>query len=209
MIFRWRTPVFFYLLSICLPVFGLVNKSFAQTRPSAEQVALEKKLIEGEKYTFLGDWEKAEPIFREILEEDVQNSAACYQLSRTLLATGKTSDALIYIKKAIRIEPTNEWYLLMEADIHEKIGDLYSAMNVYEGLIKLQPKKVQYYEMLISFCKKTKENARLLATLDAYERLVGVSESITRNRFETLDEMKRTDEACRAINKLTSCSQII
>jgi cytochrome c-type biogenesis protein CcmH/NrfG len=66
---------------------------------------------------------KQNPSFAAILEQDVQNSAACYQLSRTLLATGKTSDALIYIKKAIRIEPNNEWYLLMEADIHEKIGD--------------------------------------------------------------------------------------
>lgn len=179
--------------------------AFAQpaSRPLAEEVTLEKKIIEGEKYTFLGDWEKAEPIFRSILEEDVQNSAACYQLSRTLLATGKTADALIYIKKAIRIEPNNEWYMLMQADIHEKIGDLYAVMDVYEQLIRLQPKKVQYYEMLIGFSKKTKDNDRLLRTLDAYEKLVGVSESITRNRFETLDAMGRTSEALAAIDRLT------
>jgi len=183
--------------------FAVFGYSQVKQRPDAEEVTIEKKLIEGEKYTYLGDWEKAEPIFRGILEDDVQNSAACYQLSRTLLATGKTSDALIYIKKAIRIEPNNEWYLLMEADIHEKIGDLYSVMDVYEQLIQLQPKKVQYYEMLIGFCKKTKENERLLKTLDAYEKLVGVSESITRNRFETLDALGRTTEALAAINRLT------
>jgi tetratricopeptide (TPR) repeat protein len=65
----------------------------------------------------------------------------------------------------------------MEADIHEKIGDFYSVMDVYEQLIKLQPKKAQYYEMLIGVCKKTKENERLLRALDAYEQLFGVSES--------------------------------
>jgi tetratricopeptide (TPR) repeat protein len=173
------------------------------SRPPAQEVTLEKKIIEGEKYTYLGDWEKAEPIFRSILEEDVQNSAACYQLSRTLLATGKTADALLFIKKAIRIEPNNEWYLLMQADIHEKIGDFYAVMDVYEQLIKLQPKKVQYYEMLIGFCKKTKDNDRLLRTLDSYEKLVGVSESITRNRFETLDAMGKTNEALTAIDRLT------
>jgi len=184
-------------------VIGDVTLGLAQSRPQSEEVLIEKKIIEGEKYTYLGDWEKAEPIFRGILEQDVQNSAACYQLSRTLLATGKTADALIYIKKAIRIEPNNEWYLLMEADIHEKIGDLYAVMEVYEKLIQLQPKKAQYYEMLIGFCKKTKENERLLKTLDGYEKLVGVSESITRNRFETLDAMGRTTEALAAINRLT------
>jgi tetratricopeptide (TPR) repeat protein len=192
------------LMALMVMGFMTIGFSQAKPRPSSEEVSIEKKLIEGEKYTYLGDWEKAEPIFRGILEDDVQNSAACYQLSRTLLATGKTSDALIYIKKAIRIEPDNEWYLLMEADIHEKIGDLYSVMDVYEQLIQLQPKKAQYYEMLISFCKKTKENERLLKTLDEYEKLVGVSESITRNRFETLDALGRTTEALAAINRLTT-----
>lgn len=182
---------------------GQVAIAQPPARPSSEEVLIEKKLIEGEKYTYLSDWEKAEPIFRAILQEDVQNSAACYQLSRTLLATGKNADALIYIKKAIRIEPNNEWYLLMEADIHEKIGDLYAVMDLYEQLIRLQPKKVQYYEMLIGFCKKTKDNERLLRTLDAYESLVGVSESITRNRFETLDAMGKTGEALNAIDRLT------
>ena len=191
------------LVLTALIAMGFMTLGFSQARPSSEVVLIEKKIIEGEKYTYLGDWEKAEPIFRAILEQDVQNSAACYQLSRTLLATGKTSDALIYIKKAIRIEPNNEWYLLMEADIHEKIGDLYSVMDVYEQLIRLQPKKAQYYEMLIGFCKKTKENERLLRALDAYEQLVGVSESITRNRFETLDALGRTTEALAAIDRLT------
>ncbi len=175
----------------------------AQGRPTAEEVTIEKKLIEGEKYTFLGEWEKAEPIYRAILEEDVQNSAACYQLSRTLMALGKSADALDYIRKAVRIEPDNEWYLLMEADIHEKIGDLASTMDVYDRLILLKPKKPQYYEMLIGLCKRTGSSDRLLRTLDRYETLVGVSESITRTRFETLDGLGRTQEAMASIHRLT------
>jgi tetratricopeptide (TPR) repeat protein len=191
---------------IIIALFSLVGGSqqlIAQTRPTSEQVAIEKKLIEGEKYTFLGEWEKAEPIFRSILEEDVQNSAACYQLSRTLLATGKSTDALSYIRKAIRIEPDNEWYLIMEGDIHEKIGDLHAMMDIYDRLIALQPKKPQYYEMQISLCKRTASPLRLLATLDKYESLMGISESITRNRFETLDVLGRTEEAMQAIHRLT------
>lgn len=186
-----------------LPVLAVTNQLHAQTRPTSEQVAIEKKLIEGEKYTFLGEWEKAEPIFRSILEEDVQNSAACYQLSRTLLATGKSTDALSYIRKAIRIEPDNEWYLIMEGDIHEKIGDLHAMMDIYDRLIALQPKKPQYYEMQISLCKRTGSPLRLLATLDKYEALFGISESITRNRFETLDALDRKEEAMQAIHRLT------
>jgi tetratricopeptide (TPR) repeat protein len=196
-------PVCIFLLAGIMPcpysgtIFGQA------TRPTQQQVAIERKLIEGETYTFLGDWEKAEPIFRSILEEDVQNTAACYQLSRTLLATGRSADALVYIRKAIRIEPENEWYQLMEADIHEKTGDLHSTLDVYERLVRLYPERPQYYEMLIGLCKRTGEPLRLLATLDKYEEVIGISESITRNRFETLDGLGRKEEAMMAIHRLT------
>jgi tetratricopeptide (TPR) repeat protein len=89
-------------------------------RPSMEQVTIETKLIDGTKYALLGEWDKAEAAYRTILDEDPQNSAACYELSRTLEATGKYAEALTYIRKAIRIEPDNEWYLLMEADMMRK-----------------------------------------------------------------------------------------
>ncbi len=175
----------------------------SQTRPTSEQVNIERKLIDGKKYTILGEWDKAEALFRAVLSEDVQNSVACYELSRTLSASGKESEALTYIQKAIRIDPENEWYLLMEADIHEKAGDLHATMAMYDRLIALKPDKGYFYEMQISFCKKTGEQERLLKLLDSYEELRGVNETITRTRFETLDAMGRTDEALAALQKLT------
>ncbi len=151
----------------------------------------------------LGEYDKAEALFRAVLAEDVQNSVACYELSRTLSASGRESEALTYIQKAIRIDPENEWYLLMEADIHEKTGDLHATMAMYDRLIALKPDKGYFYEMQISFCKKTGEQERLLKLLDGYEELRGVNEAITRTRFETLDAMGRTDEALAALKKLT------
>lgn len=195
-------PFLMYTTTMVLLHSGMA-KINAQTRPSAQQVSIEKKLIEGKKYTLLGDWDKAEAIFKAILDEDVQNSVACYELSRTLSAAGKSADALTYIRKAIRIEPENEWYLLMEADIHEKAGDLHATMEMYDRLIILRPKKSHYYEMQIQFCKRTGESERLLTLLNRYESWQGVTESITRTRFETLDALGRKDEALAAIHKLT------
>jgi tetratricopeptide (TPR) repeat protein len=119
------------------------------------------------------------------------------------LLLGKDSEALTYIQKAIRIDPDNEWYLLMEADIHEKTGDLFATMEIYDRLIALRPDKGYFYEMQISFCKKTGEQERLLKLLDKYEELRGVNEAITRTRFETLDAMGRKAEALAALNELT------
>ena len=200
-VLQFRTISVFMLTWVMLCSTSIIL--FGQTRPSSEQVAIERKLIDGKKYTILGEWDKAEALFRAVLSEDVQNSVACYELSRTLSASGKDSEALTYIQKAIRIDPENEWYLLMEADIHEKTGDLHATMALYDRLIALRPDKGYFYEMQISLCKKTGEQERLLKVLDGYEELRGVNESITRTRFETLDAMGRTGEALAALQKLT------
>jgi tetratricopeptide (TPR) repeat protein len=189
--------------------FLVSSVSAQKVRPTSQQVAIEKKLIEGKKYTMFGDWEKAEATYRSILEEDPQNSAVNYELSRTLAAQGKLSEALTYVKKAIRLEPENEWYLLMESDIYEKTPDLYAAMDVYDQLLQLKPDRPQYYAMMISFCKKTDEKERLLKILDQYESLTGVTETITRTRFETLDAMGKSEDALGAINKLIDAFPMI
>ncbi len=202
--FILRLPTLLVVLVLAGMMLICPSDLLSQTsRPTSSQVTIEKKLIDGKKYILLGDWEKAEALFRAILEEDVQNSAACYELSRTLAATGDYSNAISFIHKAIRIEPDNEWYLLMEADIREKSGDLFATMEMYDRLMALRPEKAHYYEMQISLCKKTGDQERLLKVLDKYESARGLTESITRNRFEILDAMGRNDEALAALNKLT------
>ncbi len=198
-------PSFKFFPALVLGLFlTLINTSLkSQSRPSLQEVNIEKKIIEGKKYQLLGDHEKAETIFRSILTEEVNNTTAYYELSRTLAATDQLQDALVYIRKAIRLEPDNEWYLLMEADIHEKISDVYSAMDIYDKLNILRPDRHHYYEMLINFCKKTGERERLLVALDKYEKITGINEGITKTRFETLDALGRTNEALAAIHRLT------
>lgn len=76
-------------------------------------------------------------------------------------------------------------------------------MNIYDQLIILRPDRSHYHEMLISFSKRTGEKERLLSALDKYEKVIGINGSITRSRFETLDEMGRTADALAAIHRLT------
>lgn len=194
-----KVLTFLALAALLLPS----SIAWGQTRPSQQEVNLEKKMIDGKKYQLLGDLDKAETIFKAVINEDVNNTAAYYELSRTQAAKGLLQEALTNIRKANRLEPGNEWYLLMEADVHEKITDLYSAMDIYDKLIELRPDRSHYYELQIGFAKKTNQFERLLNVLDKYEKITGINESITRTRFETLDALGRTDEALASIHRLT------
>lgn len=193
----------YWVLMISVLQLVCFEKAISQSRPTSEQVSIEKKLIEGKKFMLLGDWDKAEALFQAILNEDVLNSAASYELSRTYTAKGNFPEAITYIHKAIRIEPDNEWYLLMEADIQEKSGDIFATMEMYDRLIALRPYQPHYYEMQISLCKKTGEDERLLNLLEQYEEVIGLTESIARTRFETLDKLNRYDEASISLDELT------
>lgn len=173
-------------------------------RPSTEQVTVERRLIEGKKYELLSDWAKAEAAYRAILDQDPLNSVASYELSRTLTAADRPKEALTYAQKAVKLEPDNEWYLLMEADIHEKIGDMYAAMEVYERLIRLRPEQPHFYEVLIDISRRAGDAERMLRTLDSYELRTGITESVSRLRFETLDELGRTAEALGSLEKLSA-----
>lgn len=175
-----------------------------QERPSAKELSIEKRLIDGKKYILLADWEKAEAMFRAILDEDVQNAAACYELSRTLAATGRHDEALTFIRKAARIEPDNEWYLLMEADIHERRGDIHATMEMYEKLMQLKPDKSHYYEVQIDFGKRIGDHERVLRVLDVYEANFGISPSSARTRFEVLDGLGRSQEALSTLTRLAA-----
>jgi tetratricopeptide (TPR) repeat protein len=76
-------------------------------------------------------------------------------------------------------------------------------MVMYDRLIALKPDQPHYYEMQISLCKKTGDDDRLLIILDQYEDLIGLTESIARTRFETLDRLGRYDEASATLDALT------
>jgi len=184
--------------AICLATVSL----WAQ-RPTADQLTVERRLIEGKKYELLSDWDKAAAAYRAILDQDPLNGVACYELARTLTAAGKPKEALEYIRKAVRLEPDNEWYHLMEADIHEQIGDLYSAMEVYDRLIALRPDQPHFYEVLIDLCRRTNNQERMLSVLEEYQVITGVTESVSRLRFEVLDDLGRSGEALAVLEQLS------
>lgn len=196
-------PCFLSFL-VCLAWIPLQSLYSQSSRPQSDEVLIEKRLIEGKKYVLLSDWDKAEAAYKAIIEKDVSNATAYYELSRTLFATKRYTDALTNIRKAVKIDPQNEWYLLMEADILESTGDVPGAMNVYEKLISLKPLQPHFYEVLIDHCRRFNDYERLIRVLTDFQKITGVTEATSRLKFETLEQLGREEDAMAALEELVN-----
>ena len=121
------------LVALCLWQMGL-----AQGIYSEEDITEQGLFIQANQYKLLSKYDKAEEIYKKIIESDPVNSAAYYDLARVQLSQENTDGALKSIKRATTLSPENVWYLLARADIEEHAEDCVSTAESLVQVIKLQ-----------------------------------------------------------------------
>ena len=62
---------------------------------------------------------------------DATVSAAHYELARIYGNLEENESAMHYAKLAVKHSPENEWYQMLLADMHQKIGDDEAAAKVF------------------------------------------------------------------------------
>lgn len=87
----------------------------------------------------LRDWSAAEHSFRKALELQPKNLAACMDLSRVFLATGKDDQALAQVDRALTQQPELTDALMLKAQMLEKQNDLAGAAKLLQQILAAQP----------------------------------------------------------------------
>ena len=104
--------------------------------------------FEGLKHKSLYNYDKAKEYYLDCIDLNKQESAAYYELALIFLYENSLDQSLFYIKQAVNINPKNESYLLIKAEVLQKQGKYTEASSVYENLITKKPEKIAYYEGL-------------------------------------------------------------
>ena len=169
-----------------LTLFILFNSTtWAQVteRYSEEEVYLQKLYLEANRERILGNYSKAQELFKEVLLKDPTNHAAAFELARAYNEEEATDDALKYAKKAVELDPSNIWYQQLLADVSQKAGDDKAAASIFELLAKQEPLNEYYYDRWAYYLVRANEPVKAIEVYNQLESRVGVNEELSQRKY--------------------------
>lgn len=158
--------------------------------------------FDASKQKMLGNFEEAALLYHDCIKIDSRNAAAYYELGNLILATEQVEDALPFALRAMELDPSNEWYALFAANIHQNLDDFTSAAQIYEQLTKQFPSKIEYqYELGTAylFLNKLEE---AIAAYDRIEERIGVTEDMSVQKEKIYLQLDRLDDAVKEVENL-------
>ena len=192
-----KTPVIsFFLVLLSLPILA--------QRVSEQEIGIQKLFIEANGERLLGNFDKAIPLFEEVLKKDKTNHAAAYELARIYTATNKNDEAIKSLKKAMANAPENVWYQQFLADVYEKTGQFEEAADLYAQLVKTYPSNDSYYFKWAFYLVKDNEIDRAIKAYDALEKQKGINEETIRRKHALYLGSGENKKAGKELQKLVN-----
>lgn len=181
---KLHTKLLFWCLLI-LPIAGFAQVDFNKTPDDGLGDTSEDKFqqlfFEGLKQKGIENYDKAAIAFQKCLDMDNTKSVLYFELGKSynqLKNFGAAEDAL---KKAVDMEPSNEWYLDALCQVYLQQGNQKQALKTIEQLVKYHP---QYREDLAAMYVQTKNYKDALKLLDNLDEEFGFTPDRDRLRNE-------------------------
>ncbi len=181
------------------------RKKKKETGPSYEENRkITELFFDASKQKMLGNYEEAAALYHECLKIYPKHAASYYELGNLLTTSQQVAEALPFAKRALELDPDNEWYALFTAEILINLNDFELAAKIYERLVEQHPDKVEYlYELATTYLYMNKAEK----AIDAYNRIeqqLGVSEEISVQKEKIYLQLDRLDDAVKELEALIS-----
>jgi len=151
----------------------------------------------------LGNYDKAMELFRKCLVIDPASPAVNFEISKIWDYNKRSDSSLIYIRKAVKGDPSNIWYGNYYAQNLVEMGKSKDAIKEYQDLIKTNPAITDLYYKLALSQLQAEEYKEAIETYNTLEQKQGgVDEDITMSKVEILEKIKEYAQAEEEIQKL-------
>ena len=140
-----------------------------------------------------GNGDKAAAVFRSALASDSDNPVALYGAGAAAHLQGRESDALVFLKKAVQVEPRLIQASALLGDIAYHQGDLTFAIKTYENALAQSPANAYLRERLAAWRSEATVHNNLEAFKDdrftilfsgpANQKLAARATTVLRNAF--------------------------
>jgi tetratricopeptide (TPR) repeat protein len=170
--------------------------------PDKQRIEFERLFFDASREKILGNYSQAEGLLIQALHVNPNSAAATYELATIYEYRNNKKQALIYSKKAAQMDPTNIWYQLLYVDCLKDSKQMGEAISVYQKLIKENPERVDFYYDLANLYIYTGKSSDAIKTYDKIERLIGVSEDASLQKFKIYKALNNYEKALAEIQKL-------
>lgn len=182
----------------------LLGWSAVAQETGPDTLQLESMIIEAGKQKMLGNMDKAQSIYMEIMDKHPGHSLASYELARILLKKDDTEEALKYAGQAAKGDPSNTWYQTFLAVIYAEMGRYRDAAGVYEQLVKVFPLEKSYYQAWAGYQESAGQLAAAIRIYDDMDVRFGIQELFIRQKADLYLKLGDAKKAAREWEKLSA-----
>ena len=167
----------FAFLIFCFSITVVQAQHFTET-----EIQVQSIFLKGEQQRILGNHEKAEELYKEVLSKDPTNDVAAYALSRSLQAQNKDDEAIKFGKKATEIDGSNIWYKKFLGDLYQKTNRNAEGAAIYQQLAAANPFFEEYYLKQAFFLVRAGEPTAAITVYEQLQTRIGINEELTRRK---------------------------
>lgn len=164
------------ILCFCSALVYAQDSSLTKMRDSN---LVKELFFTGLKEKMLENYAHASVTFNKIVELDVKNDAALFELATVNFRQNKWLESEIAIKKAIAINPQNSWYYKLQSELYKRNGNMEALIPVFSTLIQLLPDNEDLYFDRANAIFLSGKVDEALKAYDAIEQKFGVSTALT------------------------------
>lgn len=193
-----------WIFLMFLAVAAVAQKDDA--RYSETQIAKESKFVDAAQLQLLGKFEEALVLYEKILKDESedaeQNDVIYFQMSRCFEALKDYKKSIKYVKMAFEHNSSNEFYLRQLAEAYEGNNEVEKAGDLFFNFTDEVPQEPFFYEKAVYAFVQVRAYDKAVRVLDKMEKKLGVSEDVTRQKFEIFSKRGESKKAIKELKKL-------
>jgi tetratricopeptide (TPR) repeat protein len=140
--------------------------------------------------------------FKQILLISPDSQNALYELGQIYFKKGDLISAKNFAQQAVTVEPNNEWYWLLNANIYQQQQDFELLAYALDELIKLNPDNLDYvFDKANAYFMMGKADEALVIYNDL-EKQIGLSDQVLQGRQRIFLKKGNIAKATEDLNQL-------
>lgn len=198
-LFFFRTPSFAQWKTY-YPEGKAVKKNQKETSTTKNKQLFESHLFNALKSKSLEDNQQALRYFEKCIKLDKNIPLPFYEAAIINAANGDYVVALEQVKKAIKIEPRNRWYLLLYGNILFSNQEFLNAAAQYKKLIKIDPANEELYFKLSEIYIYANDLNKAIKVYNDLEKYKGIDKMISMQKHKLYRELNNIKGAINELN---------